>query len=276
METKVNYTLVGLFVVILGAALVYVSFWLTEGRHAKSYDTYMIYMDEAASGLTEQAPVKFNGVDVGYIKKVKINLKNTKQVILLLKIEKNTPVNESALAVMKLQGITGITYIDIKIADANAPILTAKPGEPYPIIKYHPSVLTHMYETFGEIAQNITVISDALKTIFDEEGRLAFKKSLHNIADVTGMLSRNKAYIESTIRNMQGMTKQLAQAGHSVSKTMKTGRATLETFNQQALPGIVTLMQKLEALAAKLEMCPSEILWATRKGTIRAKVSPGS
>ncbi|MDP2786291.1 MAG: MCE family protein, partial [Sulfurimicrobium sp.] len=62
METKVNYTIVGLFVILLFAALVAGILWLSGGaQYRKTYDTYLAYMNESVSGLNLNAPVKYRG-----------------------------------------------------------------------------------------------------------------------------------------------------------------------------------------------------------------------
>ena len=46
MQSKVNYALVGLFVVLLGSALLSTTFWLTLGGETKTYDRYRVYFRE--------------------------------------------------------------------------------------------------------------------------------------------------------------------------------------------------------------------------------------
>ena len=52
MEPKVNYLLVGLFVVVLGAASLAVVLWLSKGDYRGVYDRYYTYMRESVSGLS--------------------------------------------------------------------------------------------------------------------------------------------------------------------------------------------------------------------------------
>jgi hypothetical protein len=53
MEARVNYAVVGAFVLALGAALIGGILWLSGGGATrKAYDTYVTYMDESVSGLS--------------------------------------------------------------------------------------------------------------------------------------------------------------------------------------------------------------------------------
>jgi phospholipid/cholesterol/gamma-HCH transport system substrate-binding protein len=60
METKVNYVLVGGFVLVLGAALVAGILWLASGGgFQKKYDLYLALVGESVAGLNLNAPVKY-------------------------------------------------------------------------------------------------------------------------------------------------------------------------------------------------------------------------
>lgn len=61
MDPRVNYTLVGLFVVGLGVALAAVIIWLSGGTEDKVYQTYVAYVYESVAGLNPRAPVKYRG-----------------------------------------------------------------------------------------------------------------------------------------------------------------------------------------------------------------------
>ena len=70
MDSKVNNTLVGLFVIILSIALVASILWLSVSTDNKYYNTYQIYMQESVSGLNRQAAVKYRGVEVGTVRDI--------------------------------------------------------------------------------------------------------------------------------------------------------------------------------------------------------------
>ncbi len=61
MQSKVNYTLVGLFVIVLFAALTGAVFWLTLGGDNKTFDRYRVYFRESVAGLTGVASVELSG-----------------------------------------------------------------------------------------------------------------------------------------------------------------------------------------------------------------------
>ncbi|MDP2707564.1 MAG: MlaD family protein, partial [Burkholderiales bacterium] len=106
-----NYALVGAFVLVLGAVLIAGVLWLASGgAYHKKYDLYLAIMDESVAGLNLNAPVKYNGVDVGKVRQIQLDTVNPERVNLLFAIERGTPIKEDTVAVLKIQGLTGIAY----------------------------------------------------------------------------------------------------------------------------------------------------------------------
>ena len=114
MEPKVNYTLVGLFIALLGAATVTGVLWLSRTDYRGVYDRYYTFMDESVSGLSRDSYVKYQGVEVGRVKEIALDPNNPEQVRLGLDLVRGTPVKEDTVAVLETQGLTGITIVNLR------------------------------------------------------------------------------------------------------------------------------------------------------------------
>ena len=135
MEPKVNYTVVGLFIALLGAAALAGVLWLSRTDYRGVYDRYYTFMDESVSGLSTDSSVKYHGVDVGRVKQIALNPDNPEQVRLALDLLRGTLVKEDTVAVLETQGLTGITTVNLRGGSRASPPLKAQPGERYPVIK---------------------------------------------------------------------------------------------------------------------------------------------
>ena len=88
-----SYSIVGAFVIVLGAALVAGVLWLASGgAWQKKVDLYRAIEDESVAGLNLNAPVKYNGVDVGKVRAIELDHANPNRVNLLFAIERGTPI----------------------------------------------------------------------------------------------------------------------------------------------------------------------------------------
>jgi phospholipid/cholesterol/gamma-HCH transport system substrate-binding protein len=265
MEFKVNYTLVGLFVIVLGAAFISIALWMTSASR-KQYDTYLVYMNEAVSGLNVQAPAKFNGVDVGKVADISLNPDNPQQVRLELKIIHGTPITQTTHASLMAQGITGLTYIGLKAQTPHAPLLTQTPGSPYPIIPSAPSLLVELDTALREAVNNLRHISHTFQETFNPQNQKAIAQSLQNIAKFTDTLAKNSGNISDTLKSSKeflhsaSLTSQrLNELSKELQTTVKAGNLTMQTVSQQALPNAMQIMQQLSQILGNVQQISNEL-----------------
>ncbi len=266
MESKTNYTLVGLTVLILTAGLLTASIWLSIGFDRKKYNTYLVYACEAVSGLSEESLVKYNGVKVGNVQKIEINPYDPQQVRIELSLVEGTPITISTQATLINQGITGNTYLGLSATSPSPIPLQKTPGEPYPVIPYKRSF-------FGQLEKNINDVSTSIKRVFDKENTNAVKKILTNLETVSNVFAENKDdlnkglkdipelidSLKNTVIKFRTMSDHMSAAGKQVSVTMKAGKNTIDKISQEALPPMVILLQRLDLIAANLEKVSAEI-----------------
>ena len=80
--TKDNkqYFIVGIFVVATIILLLSVWLWFTTSNR-ESYNIYLTTFNEPVDGLTVGAAVKYNGVEIGRVKKIKLNQNNPRKFL---------------------------------------------------------------------------------------------------------------------------------------------------------------------------------------------------
>lgn len=303
MESKTNYTSVGLMVVILTAAFVACALWLSVGFNQKKYTIYAVYFHEAVSGLSLESPVKYNGVQVGNVLKISLSRSDPQEVQILLNIEAGTPITTSTYATLISQGITGTTVIGLTASSSDLTPLRKIPQEPYPIIPTKPSLFNQLDSVLKEVSENVNSVSLKFKEIFDEQNINNLKKTLSNLQSFTSMMAENNSNINRSLQNsdillrnmadaskdlpdvvrdlkksLNQLTSEISAAGESVTQTMTVGKSALTKINEQALPPAINLLRKLNTIAANLEQVsaqlrqnPSVII----RGTTPPKLGPG-
>ncbi|AWN75826.1 MCE family protein [Legionella anisa] len=273
--------------------------WLSVGFNQKKYSTYTVYMHEAASGLTKDAPVKFNGVQVGYVKEIQLNQSDPRQVEILLNIEEGTPVTTSTYATLNSQGITGVTYIGLSASTSDLTPIPQMPGEPFPVIPSKPSVFTQLDSILKKVSEDVGSVSDEARRIFNEENAKHVRHILTSIDHFSKDLARNGKNLNVLMHNLaktsrdfprmldelrvgiskfNTMAESLSQAGNSVSKTMGTGKNAINKISEEALPPAVILLRRLNTISANLEKVSSEMRQnpaVVIRGTKPPKPGPG-
>ena len=282
MDDKVNYPLVGAFVLLLGAALVAGVLWLAAGAHGgKRYSAYQSIMRESVAGLNVDAPVKYLGVDVGKVKEIAIDPEDSSQVRLRLLIEHGTPIKVDTEAVLKTQGLTGIAYVELSGGTADSPPLRgAAPGD-VPTIRSKPSLGTRLESVLTSVLASVDRVSTSLNEALDAESRAAFRQILADTATLTRALASQQAALGSgiadaarTARNtaraserlasavdrvaaaadsVDAMAKAVNRAGDLTARSVEDAAGGVREIRVNAAPALEQLLGELNQLAVSLQ-----------------------
>lgn len=285
MESKTNYTMVGLTVLILMSGLLVAALWLSTGFDRKVYNLYTVYFHEPVSGLSQESVVKYNGVKVGVVNKIELSPIDPQQIKIILKIEEGTPITASTYATLVTQGITGITYLSLAPETSTFIPLQKRPGEPYPVIPSKPSL-------FSRLEKSVNQISQGLKRILTRRNVEQLSNALDNLQKITASIAKNSDEIDRALKKFpvivddfqaglvkfESMVAEISSAGKEVSSTMNVGKNAMRQFSQQALPPAISLLRRLEDIAANLEIVSAEMRQNPAviiRGTTPPKPGPG-
>ena len=276
-----SYSIVGAFVLVLGAVLIAGVLWLASGgTWQKKYELYLAIEDESVAGLNLNAPVKYNGVDVGKVRKIELDTVNPNRVNLLFAIEQGTPVKEDTIAVLKTQGLTGIAYVELSGGAATSPPLIASAGNVYPLIRTKPSLGARLENVLTNVLTKLDSTSNNINAILSVENQTAFKSALADIATVARTIAARKDTIDAgitqagrTLENSAQVTAQMGavvdrigrsadaveKMGTEVAKTsVSAGRAVdavgadVKRFSVETLPELERLLGELSTLSSSL------------------------
>jgi len=277
----VSYSIVGAFVLVLGAVLIAGVLWLASGgAWQKKYELYLAIEDESVAGLNLNAPVKYNGVDVGKVRKIELDTVNPNRVNLLFAIEQGTPVKEDTIAVLKTQGLTGIAYVELSGGAATSPPLIASAGNVYPLIRTKPSLSARLENVLTNVLTKLDSTSNNINAILSVENQTAFKSALADIATVARTLAARKDTIDAgiiqagrTLENSAQVTAQMGavvdrigrsadaveKMGNEVAKTSASAGlavdavgADVKRFSVETLPELERLLGELSTLSSSL------------------------
>ncbi|MBI5447968.1 MAG: MCE family protein [Gammaproteobacteria bacterium] len=217
METKFSHFIVGLFVISLTCALIIMGAWLFAKGKGHSYEPYLVYMNESVSGLNLNSPVKYNGVDVGYVAEIGLDKRNPQWVRLLLHIETGTPINTATRATMMTQGLTGIGYIGLKMDSKHATPLHTTPGDKYPVIKSAPSLFLRLDTSVSKLVQSLETISQSIGELLTTQNRKAISNTILNFDHITTTLAKHDAAFERDIQSLGILLHNSAQSSQELT-----------------------------------------------------------
>jgi len=296
MYSRVNYTVVGLFVLLFGIGLVGFSFWLAKYGLQQKYDLYKIYMYESVAGLSKDSVVKLRGVDIGRVKEIRIDPEHIERVEILLNIKQGIPIKEDMIAHTSLVGVTGLLNIEIEGGSNEAK--TLKPTEEYiPVIKSSSSwfdatkkdigTLTvrlvnlleqtdkllsdENIETLSRILKNTEVLSAKGSLLLDETNStvVAFKTAVENLNNDAGVITQvfTKLGNETipAVKKLRETTQNFNRMTLKVEKSLDRGDYDIKKIFEPLLVDMEILSEQVNALAKEFKESPGDLLFKSRK-----------
>ncbi len=276
-----NYAIVGVFVLALGAVLVAGVLWLASGGALqRQYNLYLAIADESVAGLNLNAPVKYSGVDVGKVRRIRLDPVNPQRVYLYLAIEHGTPVREDTIAVLKTQGLTGIAYVELTGGAKDSPPLLATAAYEYPVIRTKPSLSARLENVLTDVLAKLDSTTGSINAILSDENRAAFSSALADLAAVTHTMAARKDTLDAaiadaarTFKNASRATEQMgpvidrigrgadavekmgndvALTSASAGKTVDSVGADMTRFTAETLPEVERLLGEIRILSSSL------------------------
>lgn len=284
MEEQVNYTLIGLFVLVLSTALIGGVLWLASGKSYRTvYDGYQVYMQESVAGLNLNAPVRYRGVEVGRVQAITLAPDNVEQVQLTLGIVHGTPIKTDTVAILQSHGLTGLTFVELSGGSREADNLKAADARHLPVIKTGPSLMMRLDSSLTTLLANLNRSSERINALLDDENRLAIKHTLSDLALLSHTLARRQPEIDAGIghasRTLDGVARlsaelpaliehlnrsadSLEHMGQEVGLAAASTRTAMDDTRQlsnDTLPQVQQLLQELRELTSSMQRLSDEL-----------------
>lgn len=216
METRANYLLVGGFVLVLLAGVMSFLVWLANAGDSTPQVRYDVYYEGSVTGLREGSPVRLNGVKVGDVVLVALDLQDPSRVRIGIEIADNIPVKEDTRASLELEGLTGGRYLLLTGSSPGSPVLKAKPGEPYPVIAANPSAFEQVLQDAPTILANINELLTRGNRLLSDQNLTNITNAFADLSVIVHTLSENSDRIDQILANVDATLASLKAASGAV------------------------------------------------------------
>jgi phospholipid/cholesterol/gamma-HCH transport system substrate-binding protein len=159
MARKTSKFMIGFFVII-GVSLGLIAIiWLGASKYFEKGGTYATYFDESVQGLQKDSIVKYRGVDVGRVEKIRV-APDKALIEVVMKINLKGELQRSHIAQLKPAGITGIVFIELDRKEPGERDLSPKLSfaSEYPIIASKPSEIKQILSGVQGVLENLNKI----------------------------------------------------------------------------------------------------------------------
>jgi phospholipid/cholesterol/gamma-HCH transport system substrate-binding protein len=252
MEREANYLAVGSFVllvVVMGVLFVY---WYSESSDHRFYVRYEIYFDGSVSGLSDGGPVRYLGVDVGRVVRIRIDPRAANRVQVIADIDATTPISDRTLAQLSLQGITGLLYIDLQQQRADDTtgrrILAAVPSERYQVIR-------SAHSDFDLFLSSLPALTARLSDLVDRSTRILSEQNIAGVERVVANLDRAAASLPHSAANIATLIDELRSTINDAHQVINE----IHVATQSAGVDFVAAVQTLRTTGDNLERATASL-----------------
>jgi len=243
--------LVGLFVIAGITATLAAAVWITGSRSESGTVLYDIYFEGSVTGLKPGNAVQYRGIPVGGVVDMRIDPENVERILVTIEVAAGTPIREDTEATLALQGITGLSFIQLTGGTQQSPPLRPPSGRNRAVIPSRPSQLSALIDAAPELLERtINVVAQLEKLL--NEGNL---KSISN-----------------TLGNLETVTGDMVASGDEIQSMLKEGAATmaeLRTVTERASVVMAGIQGDVGGLAKETRLVLGEV----RKAVARMAVA---
>jgi phospholipid/cholesterol/gamma-HCH transport system substrate-binding protein len=245
METRASHVLIGTFMLLMVAALFGFIVWLARLDQSSSKE-YDIFFSGGVTGLSNGAAVQFNGVPIGQVKKIALVKNDPGLVRVRIRVDDETPILQGTTAILDSQGLTGISFVQLKGGYRGQPPIEKKEGQDVPVIPAQPSALMSLFTNAPQVLEQASVAITRIGQLLNEDNRKNIGATLKNLNTVSAGIANRTPDIERAIASLDGTMAELRSTSQAV-------RALAETTNQTMSAELPGTMQDIRGVAKRMQ-----------------------
>lgn len=239
METKANYVAVGIFTLVMLLAAFGFVYW-TAGTGGGDFATLRVKIPGSASGLGRGSAVLFNGVKVGDVTRIFIDVNDPTVALADTKIDRLTPITKSTIADVGLAGLTGQASIELKggvVGEENL-LAVAEANGTVAEITANPSALGNILQ----LAQNFLTRADGVLSgveDFVNDVKTPLVATVENAQKFSEALGRNSDNIDQFLASVGDLSKTLSGVSGRLDSTLAAAEDLLKAVDREKVTTIV-------------------------------------
>lgn len=248
METKANYVLVGLFTLIAIVAAFGFVYWTAAIGDRGETVLLRVRIPGSASGLARGSAVLFNGVKVGDVQRVYIDVNDPTLAIADTQVDRLTPITKSTKADIGIAGLTGQANIELRGANLQEPKLLDQAEESGTVaeITANPSAVTNLLQTAQDIFKRADNVLSNLEG-FVTDVRAPLTNTINNAEKFSQALGDNAEGVDDFLASVTKLSDQLAGASDKLESTLDAAEGLIKSVDKEQVRKIVGNVETITA-----------------------------
>ena len=293
METRAHFVLIGAFCVVAFLGALGFLVWVNKVQFDREFSEYDVVFSEAVTGLSVGSLVQFQGIQVGEVRKLRLDLTDPRLVIAHIRLQGGVPVHVDTKAKLTYSGLTGVATIQLTASNPAGKTLEAIPPAEYPVIASERSDLGALMNGGNDVMVSLDRALNRVNALLSEENVHSATQTLKNIDSLSQQLAVSGPRIGAAmdaaapaIEDMRLAARQVQKAADALSAVLTQMRASLrqvdaltstvsesaQVLSAQTLPQagwtlteVQELSRELRRLTEKFDRDPRQTLFGPSK-----------
>ncbi|WP_428246616.1 MlaD family protein [Ferrovibrio sp.] len=245
METRAHHLLIGSFLLLFLLGILGFSLWLAKAQLDREIARYNIFFTGSVAGLGMGGDVRFNGIKIGNVSQISIDRDDTSKVRVTVNVAADTPIRADSIASLELQGITGVSFVQINSGTKAAELLPARYSEDVselPVIRSRNSSIAELFE--------------AAPDLINRAARIMSDQNIDNIAGIIGDIRQISVTIASRQETLTRAIDGFDRTSADIAIAARAAREVAEQFGgivKEANSTLVAARNTLESTTRLIE-----------------------
>jgi phospholipid/cholesterol/gamma-HCH transport system substrate-binding protein len=215
----------------------------SDTSYLSSHKDAWFYLEDA-SGLVEKSGVRMAGIQIGLIKKIRLE---NGQARVELSLEGDAPITKSARIEIRPNGILGDKHVEVIAGDPRDPPLRS--GEQFLVVDDRAS-MDRLINEIGKITKNLTAVTENIKSATDGDIDKPIGRIVHNVETITKNLAE---FTEGQKENITAIVENLRDTTDSINELVnEEGDDSLKATLQRSLARIDNAMKNIDEVTTKI------------------------
>lgn len=227
METRAHFVLIGAFVLLAAIGSLLFALWVAKVQFDSEFAEYHVVFRETVTGLSKGAAVNFNGIQVGEVRRLRLDPLDASRVLARIRVDAATPVRADTTARLTYTGLTGVAIIELVAGSPKAAPLLPRADEELGIIVAVPSTLQRMMADGGDILTRFNETLGRVSQLLDEQNIARMGATIEHIAAIAEQVDRDKAELGQALRSAEAAFSDLERTSARVRELAGRAETTL-------------------------------------------------
>ena len=231
MENKAHALVAGLFLLLMGAALVVTLLWFRGDHTARTF--YTVVARTGVAGLALKAPVRLRGVDVGSVEEIGFDPADPRRILVRIAVDRAAPLTRGTYAQLSYQGVTGLSFVDLSDRGDDQRPLAALPDSERQL-ELKPSLIDQLATSGPALLAAFSATTERVNALLTPQNQQRVERLLDSSERALDRMAQRAEELRPAVAALSPAIRQIDTAAQRADRALQRVDAAADETTQLA------------------------------------------